>query len=146
MEWFKSSTKIDVVHVPYKSGTALALVGGEIQAAFPNLPAQLPHIKAGRSRALAVTSLERSKHLPEVPTIAESGVPGYEVVVWLGMCAPARVSKAIMDKLNADFVKVLNMPDLRQRMEQHGFDAASSSPEQFASFIKSETAKWAKDA
>jgi tripartite-type tricarboxylate transporter receptor subunit TctC len=111
---------------------------------FDNLPTQLPTIKVGKVRALAVTSPKRSVYLPDAATMIESGVPDFEVTVWYGMCAPAAVPKPILAKLNADLVKALNMPDVQQRLAAQGVDAAPTTAEQFAAFIKSETAKWAK--
>jgi tripartite-type tricarboxylate transporter receptor subunit TctC len=108
------------------------------------LPGALPNIRTGKIRALGVTSATRSKYLPETPTIAESGVNGFEVVVWYGVCAPVGVAKAIINKINVDMVKVLGTADLQGRLDQQGVEASSSSAEQFSAFIKSETAKWAK--
>ena len=101
-------------------------------------------IKSGKVRALGVTTARRNPQVPDIPTIAESGVPGYEVTVWYGICAPAGTPKSIIAKINADMVKALNMPDLRQRLDQQGVDASPSSPAEFAAFIKAETTKWAK--
>ena len=144
MEWLKTMSGIDIVHVPYKSGAAIDLMSGRIQVMNQNLPTMLPHVRAGKIRALGVTSPTRSRQLPEVPTIAESGVPGYELVVWYGVCAPAAVPRSIIAKINSDLVKALNTANLRGRMEQHDFEARSSTPEQFAAFIQAETGKWAK--
>jgi len=148
LELFKSMTGIDVVHVPYKGGApALAdLLGGQVPALFGNLPTSLKLIKAGKVRALGVTSARRHPQLPDVLTIAESGVPGYEVTTWQGMCAPAEVPKPILAKLNTDLVKVLNMPDTQQRLAEQGVDVAPTTSEQFASQLRSEIIKWAKVA
>jgi tripartite-type tricarboxylate transporter receptor subunit TctC len=145
MELFRLTTGITFVHVPYKgSGPALIdLLGGHIQAMFDNMSSQLPVMKSGRTRALAVTSPKRSMHLPDVPTMTEAGVP-IEVTVWYGLCAPAATPKPIIAKLNADFTKMLSAPDTQRRLAEHGVDAASSTPEQYAAFIKSETDKWAR--
>ena len=140
-------TGIDIVHVPYK-GAAAALaevMGGQIPASVGNLPGGLlAAIKAGRVHALGVTSAKRNAQAPEVPTFAESGVPGYDVSAWYGICTQAAVPKRILAKLNADLVKVLNSPDLRRRMEDQGIDVTPSSPEQFLAHVKAETAKWTK--
>lgn len=146
MELLKAMTGINVVHVPYKGGApAVAdLLGGQVQAMFGALPLQLPHIKAGKMRALGVSSAKRSAQLPDVATLAESGVPGFEVTLWQGVCAPAAVPKPIVHKLNADTVEALNLPDLRQRLAEQGVEAAPSTPADFAAFISSETIKWAK--
>ena len=117
---------------------------GHVLAIFDLLPSLLASIKAGKVRALGVTSAKRNAQLPDVPTIAESGVPGFEVTVWQGMCAPAAVPKPILTKLNADLVKALNTPDVQERLAEQGVDPAPTTPEQFAAFIKSETIKWAK--
>ena len=146
MELFKMTTGIDLVNVPYKGGAPalIDLLGGHIVVMFANLPEHLPPIKAGKLRALGVSTAKRSPQLPDVPTVAESGVPGFEVMVWYGLCAPAGVPKPIVAKLNADIVKTLNMPEVKERLAQNSIEAAPSTPEQFAAFIKSETIKWAK--
>ena len=145
LELFKSVTGVDVVHVPYKGGApALAdLLGGQVQALFGNLPASLSLIKAGKVRALGVSSAKRNPQLPEVSTIAESGVPGYEVTTWIGICAPATLPKELLAKISGDLMNVLSMPDTQQRLEKQGVDVASMTPEQFASHIRSEIVKWA---
>ena len=146
MELFKSQTGTDIVHVPFKGSSLVMpeLLSGRIQAMFDNLPGQVAYVKSGKLRGLGVTSVKRSALLPEVPTIAESGVPGFEVTVWYGVCAPAATPQAILAKLNADIVKALNMPDLRQRLVDNGVDAAPMSAEEFAALISSEMKKWAK--
>jgi tripartite-type tricarboxylate transporter receptor subunit TctC len=115
-----------------------------VPALFSNLPASLNLIKTGKVRALGITSAKRHPQLPDVSTIAESGMPGYEVTSWQGMCAPAAVPKPLLAKLNADLVKVLNIPDTQRRLAEQGVDAAPTTPEQFASHIRSEIIKWAK--
>lgn len=146
MELFKMTTGIDLVNVPYKGGAPalIDLLGGRTVVMFANLPEHLPSVKAGKLRALGVSSAKRSPQLPEVPTVAESGVPGFEVTVWYGMCAPAGVPKGIVAKLNAAVVKTLNLPEVKERLAQNSIEAGSSTPEEFAAFIRSETAKWAK--
>lgn len=146
IELLKSMTGIDIVSVQYK-GAALALadvLGGQLHAMVGNLPGPLPSIKASKVRALGVTSAKRNARAPDVPTFAESGVPGYDVSSWYGICAPAAVPKPILAKLNADLVKILNSPELRQRLEDQGIDVTPSTPEQFAAHIKAETIRWAK--
>ena len=145
MELFRLTTGIDIIHVPYKGGApALAdLLGGHIPAMFDNMSTQLTVMKAGRTRALAVTSPKRSVHLPDVPTMRESGVP-IDVTVWYGICAPAAVPKPILGKINADLNRVLTASDTQRRLVEVGVDAAPSTPEQFAAFIKSETETWAR--
>jgi tripartite-type tricarboxylate transporter receptor subunit TctC len=146
MELLKSMTGINVVHVPYKGGhPALTdLLGGQVQAMFAAVPTSQATIKAGKVRALGVSSLKRSLKLPDVPTIAESGVPGFSVTSWYGLCAPAAVPKPILARLHDDLAKVLAMPDTQQRLSEQGIDVTPSSPEEFAEFVKSEVAKWAK--
>jgi len=145
MELFRLTTGINILHVPYKGGAPalVDLLGGHVQAMFDNMSSQLSVMKAGRTRPLAVTSPKRSVHLPDVPTMRESGVP-IAVTVWYGLCAPAAVPKPVVAKLNADLRKVLGMPDTLRRFDELGVDAAPSTPEQFASFIKSETETWAR--
>ena len=148
MELLRSMTGINVVHVPYKgAGPALAdLLGGQVQAMCTSLAGQIGYIKSGRIRALGVTTAQRNAQLPDVPTIIEGGVPGYEVTIWYALFAPAAVPKPIIARLNAEMVKLLNAPDMKERMTLHGLDAASSTPAELAAFVKAETAKWAKAA
>lgn len=143
-ELFKSMAKVDLLHVPYK-GSAPAvndLLGGQIAVMFDNLPSALQHIKAGKLRALAVTSAKRSPELPDVPTVAEAGVPGFEATSWFGMFAPAATPPAIVTQLNAVIVKALNDPDVMKRFREQGAEPHPETPAQFAAFIKSESEKW----
>lgn len=146
MELFKAMTGTDVVHVPYKGGAAALadLLGGNVQAMFGTLPLQLPHINAGKVRALGVTTAKRNAQAPTVPTIAESGVPGYDVAFWFAVFAPAATPKPILTKLNADLVQALNLPDTQRRLAESGVDVLVSTAGQLAAFVKSETIKWAK--
>ena len=147
MELFKTTAGIDMVHVPYKTMAqgVTDLLGGHVNAAFNNLPTQLANIRAGKMRALGVTSAKRVEQLPDVPTIIESGFPGFEVTVWQGLCAPIRTPTPIIVKLHADVVKALTASDLRERFAEQGVDAnASASPEAFGAFTRAETARWAK--
>ena len=123
-------TGINIVHVPYKTvGLASTdLISGNIAAMIDNLPPQLGLIKAERVRALGVTTLKRAAQLPFTPTIAESGIPGFDVKVWLGMCAPAAVPKPILNKLNADVVKAIAAPDVQRTLADQGIEAQSSTP------------------
>jgi tripartite-type tricarboxylate transporter receptor subunit TctC len=134
------------VHVPYKGGApALTdLLGGNVMAMFGAQPLLLPHIKAGKVRALAVSTAARSALLPDVPTVAESGLTGFDVTAWYAMLAPAGVPAPILGKLNTDLVKVLTEPDVRRRFTENGVEAAASTPEQLAAFVKSEEFKWSK--
>jgi tripartite-type tricarboxylate transporter receptor subunit TctC len=147
MELFKTMTGVNLVHVPYKA-FALALpdlLAGRITVMMNNLPSQVDAIKSGKLRGLGVTTLKRSPRLPDTPTIHESGVRGFEVMVWYGVCAPAAVPERVLSKLHKDVLQVLAAADLRSRLDQQGIDAGSpSSREEYAAFIKSETTKWAK--
>ena len=146
MELFKTTSGINLVHVPYKTMAqgVTDLLGGHVDAAFNNLPTQLPNVRAGKMRALGVTSARRSEQLPDVPTIIESGYPDFEVTVWQGLCAPARTPPEILTKLHADVMKALAAPDLRQRFVEQGVDSAPSSTEAFSAFIRAETVRWGK--
>jgi tripartite-type tricarboxylate transporter receptor subunit TctC len=146
-ELFKSIVgNLDMVHVPYKgTGPAITdLLGGQVKVAFETTIAVLQHVKGGKMRALAVTSAKRSSTLPEVPTMQEAGVPGYESVAWYGMAAPAGTPREIVAKLNAETNKVLNSPEVGKRLADLGSDPVSGSPEQFAAWIRNESDKWAK--
>jgi tripartite-type tricarboxylate transporter receptor subunit TctC len=146
MELFKSTTGINVVHVAYKGAMpALAdLMGGQIPAMLANLPALLPHIASGKARALAVTSAKRAALLPAVPTMLESGVTGYVVTAWYGMCAPAGTPQAILEKLHADLTRTLQAPDVQQRLADLVIDVAPTSRDEFTAFIRSELERWAR--
>jgi tripartite-type tricarboxylate transporter receptor subunit TctC len=147
MELFKTMTGVNLIHVPYKA-FALALpdlLAGRITVMASNLPGLVDTVRSGKLRGLGVTTLKRSPRLPEIPTIDESGVPGFEVMVWYGVMAPAAVPVPILNKIHADTVKALSMADLRLRLEQQGIDPGSSATrEEFTAFVKSETVKWAK--
>lgn len=146
MELFKTMAKVNIVHIAYKGAPqALAdLVGGQIPVSISNLPAYLPPIQAGRARALAVTSLKRASQLPSVPTMDESGLKGFQVTSWYGVCAPAATPAAVLDKLHADLSKVLLAADVQQRMDDMVIVAAPTSREEFATFIRDETRRWAQ--
>jgi tripartite-type tricarboxylate transporter receptor subunit TctC len=145
-EMFKQMTGADIVHVPYKgSAPALTdLLGGQVALMFDNMPSALPHVKAGKLRALGVTSARRSQAVPDIPTIAESGVAGYEVDSWFGILAPAGTPKEVVGKLNAEIVRILQMPDVRQRLQEQGAEPVGGTPEQFDEHIRKETVKWAR--
>jgi tripartite-type tricarboxylate transporter receptor subunit TctC len=146
MELFKLTTGINLVHVPYKGGApALAdVMGGQVMGMFGNLPEQLPAIKSGKTRALAVSTLQRSPQLPDVPTVAESGFPGFEVTVWYGVCAQAAVPKPILAKLSATLLRTLNVPEVRARLAENTIDVSPTTPDEFAAFIKAETERWVR--
>ena len=145
-ELFKVMTGVQMTHIPYKgSGPALQdLIGGQVQLMFDNLPPSLPQIKAGKLRALAVTSSTRSPALPDTPTIAESGLPGYEASSWFGVLAPAGTPPAIIAKLNAEIAAWLATPEAKEKMVALGANIGGGSPEDFAKHIAAETAKWQK--
>jgi tripartite-type tricarboxylate transporter receptor subunit TctC len=146
MELLMMSQKIELVHVPYKgTGPALtALLGNQISVFFSTFASALPHVKAERLRAFAVTSLKRARTLPEVPTVAESGVPGYEYSTWYGLLSPAGVPRAIVNRLNKETVAALNDPEIRQRYISQGVDPIPSTAAHYAAYLKSETEKWSK--
>jgi tripartite-type tricarboxylate transporter receptor subunit TctC len=146
MELFKLATGITLVHVPYKGGAPALqdVMGGHVVGMFGNLAEQIAAIKAGRTRALAVSSAQRNHNLPDVPTVAESGLPGFEVNSWYGLMAPAGVPKAILDKLNADLVKTLKHPDIQERFTQQSVDIKATTRAEFAAWIRNEIAKWTK--
>lgn len=148
MELFRSMAGINLVHVPAAPGRLAPqeVASGGVMAAFSNLPNVIPLAKTGKVRALAVTSAKRSAQLPEVPTMIESGFAGFEVTVWSGVCAPAGLPKTIVSKINADLGKVLSLPDTQKRFAEQGAEVTSSTPDQFAAFIKAEYARWAKAA
>ena len=145
-ELFKRVAHIDMVHIPYK-GAAPALtdvVAGQAQLYFTSPISAQPFVKGGRLRMVAVTSLARSPAMPDIPTVAESGYPDFDVVSWWGILTPAGASKDIIAKLHTEIVKVLAMAETRAKFADQGADVASNTPEQFAAYIKSEIAKWAK--
>ncbi len=146
MEMFRATTDIKINHVPFK-GSAEAhtqLIGGQIPVMFDAIPATLPHIKSGRLRGLGIATLKRSQFLPDLPTIAESGYAGFEAVGWIGIAAPAKTPTAILDKLNAEMVKIINEPDVKERLATLAFTPVGDTRAQFAAYIKSEIAKWGK--
>jgi tripartite-type tricarboxylate transporter receptor subunit TctC len=145
-ELFRSSAGINIMHIPYK-GTAPAavdLIAGRISMTFDAPAIYVPHVRSNKLRALGVTSLKRLAMAPDVPTIAESGLPGFEVSNWLGVLAPARTSREIVAKLNGEIVKAMADPEMKKLLNGQGIEPASSKPEEFVSLIKSEMAKWAK--
>lgn len=145
-ELFKSLAKINLVHVPYK-GAAIALtamLGGEVDLVTSTVPATIPYINSGRIRALAVLSPERAPALPQVPTTAEAGMPGLVVITWYGLFAPAGVKPDIVERLNAEVVKVMNAPETKTKLAQVGLDAANSTPAAFAKFARADADKWAR--
>jgi tripartite-type tricarboxylate transporter receptor subunit TctC len=145
-ELFKVMAKIDMVHVPYK-GNAPAftdVIGGQVSLIFPTMPSAMPFIKSGKLRPIAVTSAKRSPAAPDIPTIAESGLPGYEATSWYGILAPARTPPQIVARLHEVLVSVIGAPDMKDKLAAQGLDPVANTPQQFAAVIKSEIAKWAQ--
>jgi|SRR5215813_3678496 len=147
-EMFKMMTKTNLLPVPYKGGGPIAidLVAGHVMTSFNTMPPVIPHIRSGRVRAIAVTTENRAAVLPDVPTIAESGVPGYAMSTWYGAVAPARTPREIVVKLNQEMLKALALPDIKERLATLGADTVGTSPEETAAFFKSELAKYTKVA
>jgi len=145
-EMFKAQAGVQMLHIPYKGDApALAdLVGGQVSLEFGTALSFLPYIQSSRLKALAVTSLKRSLVMPDVPTVAESGLKGFEAVAWNGLTAPAKTPREIIMKINADVIKIVNSPELKERLKADGSDPVGNSPEQYAAFLRNEIAKWAK--
>lgn len=145
-ELFRILAGADIVHVPYKgAGPAMIdVLSGRVQLYFATMPAAMPHLKSGKLAPVAVTSAKRSQTLPELPTIAESGVPGYEASTWYGVLAPAHTPNAVIVRLHGEIVKILADPALRGRLADQGFEPVGNSPEEFGAYIESEIAKWGK--
>ncbi len=145
-ELFKVDTGVDIVHVPYKGAAPAmqALLAGDTQLMFDNLASAMTQVKAGKLRALAVTTAQRSKLAPELPTMAEAGVPGFDISTWFGLFAPAGTPPDIVAKWNAEVVGILNSSDMRERLEAQGAEPAPSTPAQFAAFIATEVPKYAR--
>jgi tripartite-type tricarboxylate transporter receptor subunit TctC len=143
-ELFKSMTKTDVTHVPYKGNVPAItdLLSGQTTMLFATLPTVLPHVQAGKLRGLAVLGLKRSAAIPEMPTLAEAGLKGFEVNNWTGVFAPARTPAPIVAKLNGEIVRIMLLPDVQERLPKQGLSFTAGGPEQFAAFVKSEKEKW----
>lgn len=145
-EMFRAAAGIKLNHVPFK-GSADAhaqLMGGQVPVMHDAIPATLPHIKSGKLRGLGIATLKRSPFLPDLPTIAESGYPGFEAVGWIGIAAPAKTPAAVLDKLNAEMQRILNEPDVKARLNTLAFTPVGGTRKQFGDYIKSEIAKWGK--
>ena len=146
LELFKAAAKLDLVHVPYKGGgPAMAyLVGGQVLFSFASMASAVPFVRSGRLRAIAVSGGERSALFPDVPTVAESGLPGFASEDWQGILAPAKTPQDTIMKLNAEIARILAVPEVKAKLAAAGFDAKSSTPQWFGEFIQAETVKWAK--
>jgi len=146
IELFNLIAGVKLVHVPYKGGGPAMgdLVGGQVNLIFATTASAIPHLKSGRIKGIAVTTAKRSALLPDVPTISESGLAGFDANNWYGLVVPAKTPRAIIDQLNAEVTKVLAMPDVKTTLFNQGLDPAPGTPEQFGAYIKSERAKWAK--
>ena len=145
-ELFNTVTGSDFQHVPYKGSAqgVIDLVAGQIQMLIGGMSSVMPHIKAGRLRAIAVTGAQRSPAMPDVPTVAESLLPGFEATAWYGALAPAATPRPIVTRLHGEFAKALALPEVKQRLENLGYQIVASPPDDFAAYIKTEIAKWAK--
>jgi tripartite-type tricarboxylate transporter receptor subunit TctC len=146
VELFQALAKVSMTHVPYKgNGPALlAQVSGEVQLGFNNILAVLPHVNSGRLKGIAVTSRKRAPTVPNLPTLEEAGVPGYDATSWNGIFAPAKTPRPIIDKLHGAVVKVLNTPEVREKLVAAGSDPVGSTPEEFLAHVKQELARWGK--
>jgi tripartite-type tricarboxylate transporter receptor subunit TctC len=144
-ELLMSMTGIDMAHVPYKGSppALIDLLAGRIPVMSSTMPPVLPHLRAGKVRALAVTSAKRSPAVPDVPAVAET-IPGYEAIAWQGLLAPARTPHAVVSRLQTEFARVLKQPDVASRLGDQGYDTVASTPEWFSGYIRSEIAKWSK--
>ena len=145
-ELFKSLAGLNIVHIPYKGSNEamVGMMGGHVDMVVIGVPPTLPHIKAGRVRPLAVLAAQRMPYLPDVPTSREAGIPNYEVTTWYDLIVPVGTPRDIVARLNAEWIKLAEMPDTRERMQAAGFEPMSSTPEQAAEFVKAEVVRWAK--
>jgi tripartite-type tricarboxylate transporter receptor subunit TctC len=144
VELLKITAGVDIAHVPYKGAVLTDVIGGRVPITLQNAAAILPVVRDGRLRGLAVTSLKRSPNMPEFPTVAESGFPGFEAVSWFGMFAPLGTPAAIVNRLNQEVLKVLSQPDMRTKFTQLGLDTVGSTPGEFAAVVRADVAKWGK--
>ena len=146
LELFNTMAGTKIVHVPYKGGgpAMIELVGGQVQLVFATAATAVPQMKAGRIKGIAVSTAKRSALLPDLPTVAEAGLPGFEANNWYGVLVPAKTPRPIINRLNTEVTKVLNIPDVKQFLFNQGLDTNPGTPEQFGAYIKSEIAKWAK--
>jgi tripartite-type tricarboxylate transporter receptor subunit TctC len=145
-ELFKKTARVNLIVVPYKGNApaVTAVMSGEVSLVFGNIAQSAPQVKAGRLRALGVASLKRSLVLPEVPTISESGLPGFEAGAWYGLLAPGATPRTIVERINGEVVRILRLPDVQQRLHAEAFELPADTPEQFAAVIRAELTKWAQ--
>jgi tripartite-type tricarboxylate transporter receptor subunit TctC len=145
-ELFKKTAGVDIVHVPYKGGAPASVdaIAGQVESLISIISSGAPHVKSGKLRGLAVTSARRAAILPDVPAVAEAGYPGYEATGWLGLLFPAKTPEAIVNRVSRDAVAVINMPDVRQQLQNSGLEPAPSDPASFHAYMKAEYAKWSK--
>lgn len=148
MELFKSMSGTSIQHIPYKGTAPMMndLLGGQVQMAISGAIGAIPHVKSGRLRALAQGDSKRSATMPDIPTIAESGVPGYQASIWTGLFGPAKLPRPLVDRLNKEVVRILQAPDFKAKMNQMGSDTVGGTPEELGKFIEAEVVKWAKIA
>lgn len=146
MELFKSMTKTYMLHIPYKGSAPVVadLIAGQVDLMFDNMPNVIGHVRAGRMKALAVSTPQRSPLAPEIPTVAEAGVPGYEQQVWFGVLAPAGTPRDIIARLNTEIVRILNSREVKERFGKQGVEVRTTSPDEFGVFLRSEVTRWAK--
>jgi tripartite-type tricarboxylate transporter receptor subunit TctC len=146
MELFKSMTRTFMTHIPYKGSAAAVtdMIAGQVDTMFDNTPNVLPHVRSGRLKALAISSKTRAPSAPEVPTVEEAGVPGYEVNVWFGVLTVAGTPAEVVQRLNTEMVKILNSAEIKERFGNVGVDVVASTPEYFAKYLKAEVERWAK--
>ena len=145
-ELFKTMAGVEIVHVPYKgsAGARTDLLGGQVQMMFDAVTTMAPHVKSGKARAIGTTGAARSAVLPETPTVAEAGVSGYEATIWLGIMAPAGTPKAIVDRLNAEIIRIVTRADISEGWAKQGATAMAMSPQQFGKYMRDDIEKWAK--
>jgi tripartite-type tricarboxylate transporter receptor subunit TctC len=145
-EMFKYMAAVDMTHIPYKGASpgVTDLLGGQVSVMFPSMPAALAHARSGRLRALAVTSKSRASAAPELPTVGEAALPGFEVIQWYALLAPARTPKSIIDKLNAETNRLLKLPDVREKLAAQGLESSTSTPAEVSAFMRGEVAKWTR--
>ncbi len=146
MELFKSMSKTYMLHIPYKGSAPVVtdLIAGQVDVMFDNMPNVIGHVRAGKMKPLAVTTAQRSSQAPEIPTVAEAGLPGYEQTAWFGVLAPAGTPRDIIGRLNGEIIKLLNSADVKERFAKQGVEVRTSTPEQFSTFLRSEVDRWGK--